>query len=93
MQIFNTSRNQLILHQQTFCGEFTLLQYHLGCGPGLTEVPLHTSWEEILLVNYLVMEYLPQQKGDFISHISIHFSHLRQPQNSAMTSSCLGWRS
>ena len=97
----DASRNQLILHQQTFYGEFTLLQYHLGCGPGLTEVPLHTSWEEISLVHYLVMEYLPQQQlyltlsslGDFKSHISIHVSHLRQPPSSAMTSRCLGWRS
>ena len=52
------SRRQLILHQQTFGGELTLLQDRLGCDPGLTDVPLRSSWEGISFLHSLVLESL-----------------------------------
>ena len=53
-----TSRQQLILHQQTFGGELTLLQDRFGCDPGLTEVPLRSSWKGISFLHSLVMNSL-----------------------------------
>ena len=52
------SRQQLILYQQTFRGELTLLQDRLGCDPGLTDVPLRSSWEGISFLHSLVLESL-----------------------------------
>ena len=53
-----SSRQQLILHQQTFGGELTLLQDRLGCDPGLIDVPLRTFWEGISFLHSLVLESL-----------------------------------
>ena len=52
------SRQQLILYQQTFGGELTLLQDRLVCDPGLTDVPLRSSWEGISFLHSLVLESL-----------------------------------
>ena len=52
------SRQQLILHQQTFGGELTLLQDRLGCDPGLTDVSLRSSWEGISFLHSLMFESL-----------------------------------
>ena len=51
-------RQQLILRQQTFGGELTLLQDRLGCDPGLTEVPLRSSYWGISFVHSLVKDSL-----------------------------------
>ena len=52
------SRQKLILLQQTFSGELTLLQDRLGCDPGLTDVPLRSSWERISFLHSLIMDSL-----------------------------------